>query len=98
MHKLRADICFVSLCFKTEVKYERLTAEDAERKLQLADLPSKSLLTTHKLSETRPGLWTQTCVSERRARLVKEASECRAGGVRLQEQRASKEPPAPIFI
>lgn len=32
-----------------------LTEKDAETKLKLANLPFKSLLTTYKLSETRPG-------------------------------------------
>lgn len=42
----------------------RLTEKDAERKLKQVNLPFKSLLTTYKLSETRPGtLYTNICVS-----------------------------------
>lgn len=42
----------------------RLTEKDAERKLKLANLPFKSLLTTYKLSEMRPGtLYSNMCVS-----------------------------------
>ncbi|KAI3363715.1 hypothetical protein L3Q82_001331 [Scortum barcoo] len=49
---------------ETEVRYERLTGKDAERKLKLANLLFKSLLTTYKLSETRLAtLYANKCVS-----------------------------------
>lgn len=81
-----------------EVKYEKLTEKDTERKLKLANLPFKSLLTTNKLSETRPGTmytntrewkeetWTHVYVeTHTHTHWVQEATECRAVGVRLQE-------------